>query len=141
LRARNRSPRTIDSYVQAAEQLAEHARAAGAETLDKALIEDWLAGLHERLAPATVAQRYRSLQQVTKWLTAEGELDADPMPGMSPPKVPEAPVPVLSPDQLRALLKTCDGAGFVERRELTIIEAADFLGVSRRYLSRLLQTA
>jgi site-specific recombinase XerD len=91
LRARNRSPRTIDSYVQAVEQLAEHARAAGAETLDKALIEDWLAGLHERLAPATVAQRYRSLQQVTKWLTAEGELDADRCPACPRRRCPRRP--------------------------------------------------
>jgi len=71
--------------------------------------------------PATVAFRYRSLQQFTKWLTAEDELPADPMAGMQAPKVPEEPVPVLSRDQLKALLAACKGSGFAERRDTAII--------------------
>jgi integrase/recombinase XerC len=63
----------------------------------------------------TVAFRYRSLQQFTKWLTAEDELPADPMAGMQAPKVPEEPVPVLSRDQLKALLAACKGSGLTER--------------------------
>jgi site-specific recombinase XerD len=121
LRARNRAPSTVDSYLLAAGQVAEHARKTGARTLHRRLIEDYLAGLQDRLAPATVAQRFRSLQQLCKWLTAEGELDADPMAGMSPPSVPAQPVAVLTPEQLKALLKTCQGTGFVERRDTAVL--------------------
>jgi integrase len=35
--------------------------------------------------------------------------------------VPEAPVPLLSADQLRALLKACEGRGYPERRDAAII--------------------
>jgi site-specific recombinase XerC len=57
----------------------------------------------------------------TKWLAAEGELEADPTVGMHAPHVPEEPVPVLSDDQLRALLAACKGTGFAERRDTAII--------------------
>lgn len=121
LRARNRAPRTIDSYLLAAKQLAAYAREHGHTRLDKKLIESYLADLADRRRPATVAQRYRSLQQLTKWLVEEDELDADPMARMHPPHVPEEPPDVLTAEQLRALVKTCAGKGFVERRDTAII--------------------
>ena len=121
LRARNRSPRTIETYTDSAQELAGFARRHGHAELDLALIEDYLADQAERWKPATVAFRYRSLQQFTKWLTAEDELPADPMAGMQAPKVPEEPVPVLTRDQLKALLAVCKGSGFTERRDTAII--------------------
>jgi hypothetical protein len=98
LRARNRSARTIETYTDTAEHLAAYARKHDHADLDRALIEDYLADLADRWKPGTVAFRYRSLQQFTKWLAAEGELDADPMEGMRAPHVPEEPVPILTPD-------------------------------------------
>jgi hypothetical protein len=98
LRARNRSGRTIETYTDTAEHLAAFAREHDHADLDRALIEDYLADLADRWKPGTVAFRYRSLQQFTKWLAAEGELDADPMEGMRAPHVPEEPVPILTPD-------------------------------------------
>lgn len=121
LRARNRSPRTIETYTDTARQLAAFAAAHGHPDLDRELIFDYLADLADRWKPTTVAFRYRSLQQFTKWLTAEGELPADPMAGMHAPHVPETPVPVLSDDDLRALLAACKGAGHSERRDTAII--------------------
>jgi site-specific recombinase XerC len=121
LRARNRSPRTVETYTDSAQELAAFARKHAHEDLDRALIEDYLADQASRWKPATVAFRYRSLQQFTKWLTAEDELPADPMAGMQAPKFPEQPVPVLSRDQLKALLAACKGSGFTERRDTAII--------------------
>lgn len=121
LRARNRSPKTILSYVLAAEQLAAYARKHDRALLDRALIEDYLGEMASKRRPATVAQRYRSLQQFTKWLTDEEELPTDPMAKMQAPSVPVDPVPVLSVDQLKALLATCPGRGFIERRDQAIL--------------------
>jgi integrase/recombinase XerC len=121
LRARNRSAKTIDGYIASARQLRDHALGDDHDRLDRRLVECYLAELADRVKPTTVAFRYRSLQQFTKWLAEEGEVEADPMAGMTPPHVPEAPVPVLSLDQLRALLKTCDGRGFVPRRDAAIL--------------------
>ena len=77
LRARNRSPRTVETYTDSAQELAAFARRHAHEYLDRALIEDYLANQAARWKPSTVAFRYRSLQQFTKWLTAEDELPAD----------------------------------------------------------------
>ena len=121
LRARNRSPKTIESYRASAQQLAAYAREHGHDRLDRELIESYLADLIERVKPATVAFRYRSLQQFCKWLAEEGEIAADPMARMSPPKVPDAPVPVIPAEVLQALVKACEGRGLVERRDKAIV--------------------
>jgi integrase/recombinase XerC len=40
---------------------------------------------------------------------------------MKPPKVPDRPVPIIPEDALVHLLKTCEGTGFVERRDGAIM--------------------
>ena len=59
-------------------------------------IETFMADTLERWKPTTAAVRYRSLQQLFKWLTEEGEIATDPMVRMKPPSGPEVPVPVVS---------------------------------------------
>ncbi len=51
----------------------------------------------------------------------EREIEASPMANMKRPQVPEEPPPVLTHDQLKALLKTCAGAGFEDRRDTALI--------------------
>ena len=48
LRARNRSPRTVETYTDSAQELAAFASRHGHEDLDRALIEDYLADQAER---------------------------------------------------------------------------------------------
>jgi site-specific recombinase XerC len=43
------------------------------------------------------------------------------MVGMKPPQLPDEPPPVLTDDQLRRLLKSCDGCDFAARRYTAII--------------------
>jgi site-specific recombinase XerD len=69
-------------------------------------VEHYLADLTDRTAPATVAKHYRSLQQLFRWLVNDGEIPRSPIERMTPPAVPEQPVPVLDLDALRALLAT-----------------------------------
>ncbi len=68
-----------------------------------------------------MAKRYRSLQQLFKWLTDDGEIDRSPMERMSPPSVPEQPVPILDDAALAALLGACKGNTFENRRDTAII--------------------
>lgn len=119
LRARNLSPKTISGYMESVGQLA--AFADGRDPLARSTIEEFLADLAARRSPATVSVRYRSLQQLTKWLAAEGELDADPMAPMRPPEVPEQPVEAVSVADARRLLSTMDGRGFTDRRDTAIV--------------------
>lgn len=125
LKARNRAPRTIESYHAAARDLISYLIAHGMPTSAAAVtrehIEAFIGDLVDRLAPATAAKNYRSIQQLWRWLLEDGEIARSPMERMSPPAVPEKPVPVLSEDVVRALLDSCKGNTFENRRDLAMI--------------------
>ncbi len=125
LRARNRSRGTIDSYLTVGRALVDWLTTNGMAddhtAVSKQVLERYLAEMHERVSPATVAKHYRSLQQLFRWLVVDGELDRSPMETMTPPTVPEQPVPVLDLDQLGRLLAVAAGNTFENRRDTAII--------------------
>ena len=47
-------------------------------------------------APGTALTRFKHLRSFCSFLVDEGDLPTSPMAGLSPPAVPEDPVPVLS---------------------------------------------
>ena len=126
LRAGNLAPRTIQSYEESARQLAAYLAAAGMPTavahIRREHVEAFITHLLERFKPSTANNRFRGLQQFFKWLVEEGEIPSSPMERMRPPRVSEQPVPVLSDEELRALLRTCEsGRGFEDRRDHPIL--------------------
>lgn len=138
LKARNLSPGTVNTYLRDGEQLAEFLVRSGMPTavgdIGREHIEMYLVDLSERTArrkdPATgkpakvsaayVNKQYRSLQQLFKWLHEDGEITTDPMARMKPPQVPEQPVPVIPESNIDALLATCKGNTFENRRDICI---------------------
>lgn len=127
LRAARRSPRTVQSYTEAAEQLSDFLVRRGmpgaVESIRREHVESFIENLDARFKPTTVGVRFRSLQQLFKWLLEEGEITSNPMERMRSPSVPEDPPDVLTDAELRALLKACDGTGFTERRDASITRA------------------
>jgi site-specific recombinase XerD len=125
LRARGRSPATIQSYLTVGAAfhgyLTGQGMPTGASTITREHIEHYLADMHDRVAPATCAKHFRSLQQLFRWLTDDGEISRSPMERMSPPHVAEQPVPILDDELLAKLLKTCQGNTFENRRDSAII--------------------
>ena len=84
-------------------------------------VESFIEDLDTRFKPATVGVRFRSLQQLFKWLLEEGEVTSDPMARMRPPSVPEDPPAVLTDAELRALLNACEGQDVSRRRDTAIV--------------------
>ena len=125
LRARNRSPKTIKGYVEAANLLAAFLAERGMPTEAVAVrrehVEAFVADQLERWTASTAATRYRCLQQFFRWLEEEGEVAASPMARMRPPTIPETPVPVLSDDEQRRLLATCASRSYEDRRDAAIL--------------------
>jgi site-specific recombinase XerC len=80
-------------------------------------IRGFIADQLERWKRATVLNRYQSLQAFFNRCIAEGELEASPIVGMKPPQLADETPPVLTDDELRRLLKSCDGRDFVARRD------------------------
>jgi site-specific recombinase XerC len=125
LRAEDKSERTVKSYTEPVGLLADFLAARDhpltVNAVTRADIRDFIADQLERWKPATALNRYRSLQAFFKWCVAEGELERSPMVGMRPPQLPDELPPVLTDDQLRRLLQSCDGRDFVARRDAAII--------------------
>lgn len=144
LRAANRAESTVRRYEKDARTflafLTAHGMPTRADSITREHLEHFLADEHSRprrrsrgeaatLAPATVAGTYRSLQQLWRWLLEEGEAGVNPFDRMRPPHVPEQPVPVLSDEQLSALLAVCKGTDFTERRDTALIRLLVDTGV------------
>ncbi len=125
LRAEGNSANTIAIYTQAikffSRWLGEQGRPATLDELTQAAIREWLAQLSDTKELGTVKTRHRGLHRFCGWLVDEGELDSHPMKTLASPTPPVKPVPVLSDAELAALLKTCSGKDFYERRDEAII--------------------
>jgi site-specific recombinase XerD len=125
LRARNRSEKTIKSYVEAVDLYRDFALRNGMPTavdkINRDHIETFIADQVTRWKPKTAQIRYGSLMQFFKWCTEEGEITVSPMVNMKPPSVPEVPVAVVDDDDLKKLMKTCASASFEDRRDSAIL--------------------
>ena len=125
LRAENKSARTIETYLEAATQLARFLTERGMPTqvndLRREHIEAFIEDILGRFKPGTAHNRYRSLRAFFKFLVDEEEISQSPMARMKPPVLPEVPPRVLSDAEVAALLRTCDGGGFDERRDKALL--------------------
>jgi site-specific recombinase XerD len=140
LRARNLAPRTVETYTDSANQLADWLAERGVTafaSVTRGHVADFIAHLLAVRSPATASVRFRALQQLFGWLVDEEELEASPMAKMKPPLVPERPVPVLTDPQLRALLATCNGRDFTDRRDHAMIRLFADTGLRLEELTRL----
>jgi len=125
LEAANLSARTIRAYTDdgamLARFLADKGMPTAADSIRREHVEAFIVAELERTASSSAATRYRSLQQLFRWLDDEGEIDSSPMAKMRPPIIPEQAVPVLSDDQVRLVLDNCAGRDFRNRRDIAII--------------------
>jgi site-specific recombinase XerD len=141
LRAENVSDRTVETYSEAVRQLATYLASKGMPTVPEAItrehVESFIEHLLARWKPATAANRYRALQQYFRWLAGEGEIKESPMARMKPPRVPEQPPEVLSEEDIRRLLRACEGRGFEDRRDMAIIGLLLDTGLRRAELTGL----
>jgi site-specific recombinase XerD len=125
LLAENLAPRTIDTYMDAVDRLGAFLEARRMPTMVSSIarehVETFMADQLARHQPNTAASRYRGLRRFFGWLLEEGEITMSPMARMRSPKVPETPAPVLTEDQLKRLLKACEGRDFTSRRDMALL--------------------
>lgn len=127
LRASGLAPKTEHTYLQGVDNLVaflvERGMPTALESISREHLEEWLIAMREAgRKPATVANRYRSVQQFFKWAAEEGLIGRSPMTTMRPPKIPETPPPVVRDAQLARLLKTVDAEkSFAGRRDAAIL--------------------
>lgn len=94
-----------------------------APQLDKMAVQTFTAELLAAGAePTTVRSRQLSLRRFASWLTDEGELDTDPLVGVKPPKLDAKVVEPLTDDELRRLVKACQGREFRDIRDMAVVK-------------------
>ncbi|MGD9890088.1 MAG: tyrosine-type recombinase/integrase [Dehalococcoidia bacterium] len=135
LLAENKAPRTVETYAEAIRSFGDFLAQQGMPTVPRHIkrehVEAYIADLLSRWKPATASNRYRALQQYFKWMVMEGEIKTSPMQNTKPPIIPETPPPVFTDDQLRRLLRACEGRYFDDRRDMAIVRLLLDTGMRR----------
>ena len=110
LRASGRSEHTQATYgaaIAGLQRFTRERRMPPLVSLTAEHIREYLNSLYERgNKPATVANRFRSLQQFYRWLVEEGERTDSPMDRISPPRVPDQILPHYGPNGVQKVLDT-----------------------------------
>lgn len=120
MRARNLAQATIDIYLRALAYLDAHLIQTGRSEPTKEAVQELLARRLATREPATVSVEFRALQQFFAWYAAEGE-GPNLMAELEAPRVPVKPVEVFTLEEMRRLVKACEGNGFTERRDMAMI--------------------
>ncbi len=157
LRADGKSKKTLKTYRESVDQLiaflasppplpdetaalVDSARpVTGARDITATHLRAFMSHLLRLHKPATANNRYRGLQQWFRWMASEEEIEYSPFAKLSPPTVPEEPVPVVPVEHIKAVLATCKARTFVNLRDEAIIRLFCDTGVRVSEMAGLLK--
>ncbi|HEX2656712.1 MAG TPA: tyrosine-type recombinase/integrase [Polyangia bacterium] len=123
LQAERKSAQTVKTYGDGVRRFAAWCgREELSPDLTRSRVNAFVAAILEDGAePATARSRQLALRRFSAWLAEEGEIPADQIAGLKPPKLDSKVVPELSEDQLKALIAACRGTDLRDRRDEAII--------------------
>lgn len=127
----DKSPKTIETYTDATYRFHKWLISTGCETptlraTTSDQVRDWLLVLRDAgRTESTLYNRFNGLRAFFSWALVEGLVDENPVRAVPAPKPKENPVPVLSVDDLRAMLRTCNRTFEGTRDEALIRLLAD----------------
>lgn len=140
LRFGNKSDNTIAIYAGAARKFATWLAAEHDVTdwgaVKPSHLRDFIITILDSQSAGYASNLFRALQQFAKWYAKEEDAP-NPMAGMRPPMLPEQETPVLREAELKALLKSCDGREFLQRRDAAILYLFLDSGIRRGELAAL----
>ncbi|MBF6596534.1 MAG: tyrosine-type recombinase/integrase [Thermaceae bacterium] len=153
LLAENKAKSTVVAYMRPvlalAGYLADCGKPESVKGIKRGDIEGYLSYLRERdgirngvstgqkVSDAYLLKHYKGLKSFFDWAVAEEEIERSPMERMKPPSVAVKPVPVLTEEELRRLLKGCEGRDFYARRDMAIIRLLIDTGMRRAEIGML----
>ncbi len=124
LEARGIAPRTLENYRDGVGEfvafLEQHATTLDA--VQPAHIRKWL--IHKQrkgVSPYTVRNAYRLPRLFWRWCLREELTANDPFQKVEKPKVPPTLKPALTPEEVEAILKACNGKHWLRLRDKALI--------------------
>jgi site-specific recombinase XerD len=140
-RSEFRSPHTVKLYADSIGRLARFLEAeTGSDSLSgltRRRLTDFYAVRAETVAPATVWTDFKVHRVFLRWLVREDEMAVNPIDRMRQPKQPVTPVPTLTDADLRALVESCEGSTFRDRRDMALLRLLIDCGLRRTELASL----
>ena len=125
LRSLGLSEATIAVYIGALLEFDRFAAANGmpraVDEIDHEHVEAFMLDQLTRLSRASAAARHGGLRSFLSWAVSNDVIASSPIAKMKAPAVPEAQVPVLTDEQVKAILKACEGKAFKQRRDMALI--------------------
>lgn len=123
LKAERKSPGTIKVYGDGVKKFLRWCADAGRPAeLSRAAVQAFLAGLLDEGAEGNTARsRDLALKRFAAWLVDEGELNANPLIGLKPPKADSKVVNALTDEELKRLIKACQGKSLQDRRDESLV--------------------
>jgi site-specific recombinase XerD len=123
LRPERKSAETVRTYRAGVDAFLSWCAAQGIPpALDTPTVGKFTAALLDAGAEAVTARsRQLAVRRFSKWLADEGEIPADQLARLSPPKLDTKAIHPLSDDDLRALLAACKGPELRDKRDDAII--------------------
>jgi len=142
LEDRRLTPHTVATYLQGIKGFGEFLDERGMPLLAADITGEHVREYLRHLEASgksgnTCANRYKGIATFFKWLLEEGEIRADPVARINRPVVEQTPPYIISDDDVRALLRTCRGADFDDRRDTAIIRLFFDIGIRRSGLAYL----
>jgi site-specific recombinase XerD len=108
LRAENKSAGTVAVYADGATRYLRWCAEGDHLPMRRAALNRWIASLLDAgAAPGTARIRQLAVRRFASWLTAGGEINTDPFPGVKAPHVEPPMGEPRTDDELRALIATC----------------------------------
>lgn len=123
--ARNLAPKTLKNYTLEVGQFLRFLETQGITTPDALQplhIRRWL--VHRRMqgvSPRQLRNDFQSPATFWAWLQREGLVAHNPFATVEKPKAPVKVKPVLTPDEMQALLRACEGTHWLRLRDRALI--------------------
>jgi site-specific recombinase XerD len=123
MKAERKSPGTIKVYGDGVNKFLRWCTDTGQPAeLTRTTVQAFLADLLDDGAEANTAKsRDLALKRYAAWLVDEGELSSNPLVGLKPPKGDHKVVHALTDDELKQLIKACQGKSLQDRRDEAIV--------------------
>lgn len=123
LKSERKSKHTLASYLMGVGLYLKWCRDNGLpDEISRRSVQSWVSALLADGAEASTARaRQLAVRRFSAWLADEGEVPADPLLGVKPPKVDDKVVQPLTQDEVQAMLKTCDRKAFTGVRDEAVI--------------------
>jgi len=121
-----KAERTLVLYGQSITYFSRWLQAQGRPADQSSLTRDnvlrWLDHLRAQgQTTGTVRTRWRGLRRFINWLVAEDILDKHPLAGVVVDKPEAPPVPILTDEDLAALIGACKGKSFMDLRDMAVM--------------------